>query len=73
MKITYIGTHDEVEVPLPLGGSAYVASGASIDTTDEHGKALLEQTSNWAVAQKKSTTKAVSVGVPVTDDAKDNN
>jgi len=48
MKLTYVGVHDEVAVALPLGGEARVKRGQSLSTSEEHGRSLLMQPSNWA-------------------------
>ena len=54
MKLIYKGTHDEVVVPLPLGGEATVKRGKPFSTSDKHAESLLMQPSNWeAVAPKK--------------------
>ncbi len=57
MKLEYIGPFDEVLVPLPNGGEAYVANGAHFDTDKEHGEALLEQPSNWKLVEPKKAAK----------------
>ena len=61
--VRYVGPHDEVLVPLPLGGEAKVARGQTFSTTDEHAEGLCEQVNNWrlevkAPVEKKPATPA---------------
>lgn len=51
MKLTYIGPHDSVTVPLPSGAAPEAVRGGDIDVPDEIGKSLLEQTTNWTPAK----------------------
>jgi hypothetical protein len=53
MKISYIGPHDAVVVPLPLGGEKVVQRNGVLDTSEAHAKGLLEQILNWAPVAKK--------------------
>ncbi len=55
-KIKYIGPHDAVRVPLPLGGEEVVERGGTLKTSDEHAANLALQES-WHIeveAPKKS-------------------
>lgn len=53
MKLTYVGPHDAVRVPLPTGGSPEVERGGDIDVPDSYAERLLEQPSNWQRAKTK--------------------
>jgi hypothetical protein len=47
-SVIYIGPCDAVEVPVDLGGWQVVEKGGTLQTSDDHAAALLEQPSNWA-------------------------
>jgi hypothetical protein len=52
MKVTYVGPHDAVEVPLPDGSVELVErEGKPLSTSDAHAKSLLEQDGNWKPAE----------------------
>lgn len=53
MKVTYIGAHDAVLVPLPSGAEVLCESGSSIDVPDEFAARLLEQEANWRLASSE--------------------
>jgi hypothetical protein len=44
VKITYVGSHDEVEVP---SVGVVCKRGAVVEVSDSVGASLLEQTDNW--------------------------
>lgn len=46
-KVRYVGRHDQVEVPAPLGGYQTVARGEVLETSDAQVQSLLEQPSMW--------------------------
>lgn len=50
MRVTYIGAHLEVAVPLTYGGEIVCAHGDAIDVPDELAARLLEQETNWRLA-----------------------
>lgn len=63
MKLTYIGGHDAVVVPLPYGGEVEVAQGGIVEVPDSLGERLLEQESNWQpVAATKKPEKPADGG-----------
>lgn len=63
MKLTYIGGHDAVVVPLPYGGEVEVERGGVVEVPDSLGESLLEQESNWQpVADKKKPGKPADGG-----------
>jgi len=47
MKLTYVGPHDGVDVPLPDGSEPTVKHGESRDFPEEIAASLLEQGDNW--------------------------
>ena len=47
MKIVYIGPHEGVIVPLPLGGEITAKHGEEVTLPDSLAVRLLEQTTNW--------------------------
>ena len=47
MKIMYCGDHDEVEVPLKLGGFITAKKNQLVNFPDSLAKSLLEQKKNW--------------------------
>ena len=57
MKVSYIGPHQRVTVPLPEGREVDVDHGGVIDVPDEFGHRLLEQTSNWRAAATPAPEK----------------
>lgn len=72
MKLTYVGPHDRVVVPLPNGGAPEVDHGGVIDIPDSHAERLLEQPTNWqragdAAKPKKDEIAArlVELGVEI--------
>lgn len=46
-KLKYVGPHDAVVVPMPLGGEQIVGRGEVLNTDRQHGQDLLEQPANW--------------------------
>lgn len=58
MKLKYVGPFEAVRVPLPGGGEATVERGDVLETTDTHGKGMLDQPDNWEkVTEKPSKGK----------------
>ena len=58
-SITYVGSHDAVDVPDPDTGRTYtVEQGKSVDVPDELAKGLLEQADNWQKAEQKRDDKS---------------
>ena len=47
MKLMYIGDHDEVVVPLLLGGEIKAKKNQLVNFPDSLAKSLLIQTKNW--------------------------
>ena len=54
MKVTYVGEHDEVEVP---DARVLVKQGETVDVPDDIGASLIEQESNWKAAGAKRAAK----------------
>lgn len=54
MKLTYIGPHDGVTVPQPLGGHKEVKQGEPTQLPDSLIEQLLEQSENWRPADAKA-------------------
>lgn len=59
-RVRYVGPHAEgVAVVMPDGSwSATILPGDHLDTSVEHVKSLLEQTSNWAPSDKVARKEA---------------
>ena len=55
--VRYVGRHDAVTVPLPLGGEAEVARGETFNTSDEHAAGLCEQVDNWRLEVRAPADK----------------
>lgn len=51
MKLVYIGPHEAVTVPLPLGGEVQAKRGEEVTLPDSLAARLLEQSSNWERAK----------------------
>jgi hypothetical protein len=64
MKLTYVGPHDGVVVPLPLGGEITVAPGETADFPDSLGVRLAEQPSNWQPTAKTKPAPADKTPAP---------
>lgn len=47
MKLIYIGPHEGVTVPLPLGGEVVAKHGEEVNLPDSLAARLLEQPTNW--------------------------
>lgn len=58
MRLIYHGAHDAVLVPLPGGGEAVVKHEGTLETTDTHGTALLEQPDNWRLVKDEKPAPA---------------
>jgi hypothetical protein len=56
-KVTYVGGHDAVIVPMPFGGEQYVEKFGILNTSDEHAASLLEQASNWQPVEDEKKDK----------------
>ena len=52
MKIRYIGTHQEVTIPLPFGGEATCKKNKVVEVPDSLGKQLLDQPTNFKKGRK---------------------
>lgn len=51
MKLVYIGPHEGVTVPLPLGGEVTAKRGEEVTLPDSLSARLLEQKDNWEKAK----------------------
>jgi hypothetical protein len=57
-KLQYVGPHDAVIVPMPLGGEKLVERNGELSTSDAHAAGLLEQPANWKKISEPKGGKA---------------
>lgn len=57
MKVSYVGSYDEVEVP---SVGVVCKRGAEVEVPDSLGKALLEQPENWQPVKATEKKKDVN-------------
>lgn len=75
MRLSYIGPHDEVSVPLPTGGTVECKRGEECQVPDSHAALLLEQPTNWQQVGGRATkddlrARLEGLGIDVPADAK---
>lgn len=58
MKLTYVGRHDAVDVPLPDGREPTVENGGQFDFPADIAEQLLAQGDEWEQADSTSKKKA---------------
>ena len=70
MQISYVGPHDEVEIPMPDGRMYACARGEEIDVPADLGHRLLEQPTNWRAVRPLRRKDPEASPADASDEAK---